>query len=107
MVIWIHKTDDIYKDIAEDVKTRLDTSNYELDRLLPKWNNKKVIGRRKHELGRKIFRKFVGLRAKTVSHLIDDASEDKKAKDKKKRVIKRKLKFENYKKLLRSNSAWE
>ena len=23
------KTDDIYKDIAEDVETRLDTSNYE------------------------------------------------------------------------------
>ena len=29
------KTDDIYKDIAEDVETRFDTSNYELDRLLP------------------------------------------------------------------------
>ena len=30
------KTDDIYKDIAEDVETRFDTSNYELDRPLPK-----------------------------------------------------------------------
>ena len=30
------KTDDIYKDIAENVKTRFDTSNYELDRPLPK-----------------------------------------------------------------------
>ena len=27
---------DIYKDIAEDVETRFDTSNYELDRPLPK-----------------------------------------------------------------------
>ena len=26
------KTDDIYKDILEDVETRYDTSNYELDR---------------------------------------------------------------------------
>ena len=26
------KTDDIYKDIGEDVETRFDTSNYELDR---------------------------------------------------------------------------
>ena len=26
------KTDDTYKDITEDVKTRFDTSNYELDR---------------------------------------------------------------------------
>ena len=30
------KTDDIYKDIAEDVGTRFDTSDYELDRPLPK-----------------------------------------------------------------------
>ena len=30
------KTDDIYKDIAEDVEKRFDTSNYEIDRLLPK-----------------------------------------------------------------------
>ena len=29
------ETDDIYKDITEDVKTRFDTSNYEIDRLLP------------------------------------------------------------------------
>ena len=28
------KTDDIYKDIAEDVKTRFDTSNFELYKLL-------------------------------------------------------------------------
>ena len=35
------KTDDIYKDIAEDVKTRIDTSNCEFDRPLPKRKNKK------------------------------------------------------------------
>ena len=29
------KTDDIYKDIAEDVETRFDLSNYEIDRPLP------------------------------------------------------------------------
>ena len=38
------RTDDIYKDIAEDVETRFDTSNYELDRPLPKGKNKNVIG---------------------------------------------------------------
>ena len=37
------KTDDIYKDIAETIKTRFDTSNYELDRLYPKEKKKKVI----------------------------------------------------------------
>ena len=30
------KTGDIYKDIAEDVETRFHTSNYKLDRPLPK-----------------------------------------------------------------------
>ena len=45
-------------------------------------------------------RKIVGLRAKTYSYLIDDGSEDKKPKDTKKCVIKRKLKFENYKNYL-------
>ena len=43
---------------------------------------------------------FVRLTAKTYSYLIDDGSEDKKAKGTKKCVIKRKLKFENYKNCL-------
>ena len=54
----------------------------------------------KDELGGKIMIKFVRLRAKTHSYLIDDGSEDKKAKGTKKCVIKRKLKFENYKSCL-------
>ena len=51
----------------------------------------------KDELGGKIMREFVRLRAKTYSYLIDDGSEDKKAKNRKKYVIKRKLRIENYK----------
>ena len=35
------EADDIYKDIAEDVETRIDASNYELDRPLPKKKIKK------------------------------------------------------------------
>ena len=54
----------------------------------------------KHELGGNIMTKFVGLRAKTYSYLIDDSNEDKKAKGTKECVIKRKLKFENYKNCL-------
>ena len=41
------KTDDIYKDIAEDVENRFDTSNYELDRPFPK--GKKLIWLMKDE----------------------------------------------------------
>ena len=54
------KTDDICKEIAEDVETRFETSNYELDRPLPKGKNKKVIGLMKDELCGKIMTKFVG-----------------------------------------------
>ena len=35
------KIDDIYKDIAEDVETRFDTSDFELGRPLPIGRNKK------------------------------------------------------------------
>ena len=59
------KINDIYKDIVEDVWTRFDTSNFELDRALPKGKNKKVIGLMKDELGRKVMIKFVALTAKT------------------------------------------
>ena len=55
-VIAYIKTDDIYRDITEDVETRLDTSNYELDRPLAKGKNKKVIVLTKEELGKKIKR---------------------------------------------------
>ena len=41
--------------------------------------------------------KFVGLRAKSYSYLIDHCIEDKKAKGTKMYIKKRKLKFENYK----------
>ena len=50
----------------------------------------------KDELGGKIMIEFDELRAKTYRYLIDDGSEDKKAKDTKKCVIKRKIKFEIY-----------
>ena len=54
------------------------------------------------ELVGKIMTKFVGLISKTYSDLRDDGIEDKKVKDTKKRVIKRKLKFENYKNCLKA-----
>ena len=47
------RTDNIYKDIVEDVEARFDASSYELERPLSKGKNKKIIGLIKDELGRK------------------------------------------------------
>ena len=88
------KRDDIYKDIAEDVETRSDTSNFDSDRPLATGKNKNVFGRMKDEIGGEIMKEFVGLRAKTYIYLKDNNDEDKKAKDTKIYVIKRKLKFQ-------------
>ena len=49
------KTDDIYKDIAENFETRFDTWNYELDRALPK---RKITALMRNEFGRQILTKF-------------------------------------------------
>ena len=74
------KTEDFYKDIANDIGKRFDTSNYECDRPLPTGKNKKVIGLMKDELGGRVIKEFVALRPKTYSYLTDDCKEDKKIK---------------------------
>ena len=53
------KTDDIYKDITQDVETRFDISNFELDRPLPKGKNEKVSRLMKDEMGGQIMNEFV------------------------------------------------
>ena len=60
---------------------------------------KRVIELMKDELGGKIMTKTAALRPKTYSYLTDD-NENKKAKGTKKSVIKKKLKFEDYKNCL-------
>ena len=97
------KTEDFYKDIADDVEKRFDTSNYEINRTLPIGKNKKVIGLMKDELGGNIMTEVFALRPKTYSYLKDNCKEDKKAKGTKKCVIKRRLKFNDYKYCLLNN----
>ena len=94
------KTEDFYKDIANDVEKRFDTSNYECDIPLPTGKNKKVIGLMKDELGGRVITEFAALRLKTYSYLTDDCKEDKKAKGTRKCVIKRMIKFDDYKNCL-------
>ena len=92
-------TEDFFEDIAGDVKKWFDTSNYDENdkRPLPIGMNKRVYGFFKDELGGKIMKEFVALRAKTYAYLTDDDSEEKKAKGTKDCVIKLELMFKNYK----------
>ena len=94
------KTENFYKDIADDAEIWFDTSNYDekVERPLPTGKNKKVIGMFKDEIGRKIMTGFCALRAKAYSFLIDEYTDDdyeknnivnKKLKEQKICVIKR------------------
>ena len=94
------KTNDFCEDIANDVECKFNTSNYEVNRPLPMGKNKKIIGLMKDELGGKIITEFVTLRPKTYSYLTNDGKEDKNAKGTKKCVIKKMIKFKDYKKCL-------
>ena len=80
------KTEDFYKDMANDVEKWFGTSNYDESdkRRLPIDKNKKVIGLFKDELGGKIMKEFVGLRGKTNAYLMNDDSTHKKARGTKK-----------------------
>ena len=80
------KAEDFYKDMANDVEKKFDISNYEVNRPLP--------------TGGKIIAEFVTLRPKSYSYLINDCKEDKKTKGTKKCVIKRMIKFNDYKNCL-------
>ena len=93
--------EDVHKDIANDVVKRFDTLNFEIDRTLPIGINKKVIGLMKDELGGKMMTEFVALRQKIYCCITQDGSRDRKAKKTKKSIIKRRFKFEVYKKCLK------
>ena len=98
-LIYSIKTEDFYKDIADDVETRFDTSDYIPDRPLPIDLNKKVIGLMKDELGGKIMREFVSLQPKMYSYTVGN-SEPKKCKGIKKCVVKKMISFDDYKKCI-------
>ena len=58
-LIYSIRTEDFYKDIADDVEARFNTSGYVPDRPFPVGLNKKVIGLMKDKLGGEIMREFV------------------------------------------------
>ncbi len=93
------ETDDVYKDISENVNEWFDTSNYDKDHPsgIPTGKNKKVIGFMKDECGGKFITEFVGLKAKSYSFETSDGKVEKKCKGVKKYVVKKHITHEDYK----------
>ena len=103
-LIYSIETDNFYKDIADDVKDRFDTSGYNLSRPLPVGLNKKVIGLMKDELGGEIMTEFVTLRPKMYAYKTGSV-ESKKCKGIKKCVVRAMISFEDYKNCLLSGET--
>ena len=97
LLYYIH-TDDFYKDISDDIKTKFDTSDYPSNHKsgIQTGVNKKVIGMFKDEVAGKQITHFVGLRPKLYSFKVEDGSLTKKCKGVKKNVVKNKIEFEDY-----------
>ena len=103
-LIYNIKMEDFYKDIAEDVPTRFNTSGYNPNRPLPVGLNKKVIGLMKDELGGEIMTEFATLRPKMYAFKTAE-SESKKCKGIKKCVVCKTISFEDYKTCLFSRET--
>ena len=91
-------TDDYYKDISYDIKTKFDTSDYPPNHPsgILTGVNKKVIGMFKDEVAGRQITHFVGLRPKLYSFKVEDGSLTKKFKGIKKNVVKKAIEFEDY-----------
>ena len=103
-LIYNIETEDFYKDIADDVPNRFDTSGYLPDRPLPIGLSKKVTGLTKDELGGEIMKEFVTLRPKMYSCRTSE-KESKKCKGIKKCVVRKTITFEDYKNCLFSGET--
>ena len=97
-------TDDFYKDISDDIKTKFDTSDYPPNHEsgILTGVNKKVIGMFKDEVAGRQITHFVGLRPKLYSFKVEDpvtggvGGITKKCKGVKKNVVKKGISFEDY-----------
>ena len=92
------QTEDFYKDIAADVKTKFDTSDYPSEHPsgILTGVNKKVIGMFKDEVAGKQITHFIGLRPKLYSFKIEEGKNVKKCKGIKKSVVSKGITFEHY-----------
>ena len=104
-LIYEIKTEDFYQDIAADVESMFDTSDFPKDHPAIEnvgfkvGLNKKVIGMFKDETGGKQIEEFVGLRPKLYSYKTNN-KEEKRCKGVKKSVVKKTITYEDYKNCL-------
>ena len=97
------KFEDVYAEVQLDFEKRFDTSNYDINRLIPIGKNKKNIFVIKHEFGGRIIKEMAALRSNMYSYLRDDGWAHKKAKGTKKWVMKHETKLDDYKKCQENN----
>ena len=80
------KTEDLYEYFSSN-KEMFDLSNYSRQSKYCDDSNKLVIRKMKNETRGVAIEEFVGLKAKMYSFLVDDNSEDKKAKNVNRNVV--------------------
>ena len=99
------KTDDIYQDLKE-INDEMDFSGYDKNHKCYDATNKKVLGKFKDECEGKITTGFIGLRPKCYAFKIHgDDKEYKKCKGTAKNTVKRKIRYDDYKKVLETNEV--
>ena len=99
------KTDDIYQDLKE-INDEMDFSGYDKNHKCYDATNKKVLGKFKDECEGKIMTGFIGLRPKCYAFKIHgDDKEYKKCKGTAKNTVKRKIKYDDYNKVLETNEV--
>ena len=99
------KTDDIYQDLKE-INDEMDFSGYDKHHKCYDATNKKVLGKFKDECEGKIMTGFIGLRPKCYAFKIHgDDKEYKKCKGTAKNTVKRKIKYDDYNKVLETNEV--
>ena len=98
------KTDDIYQGLKE-INDEMDFSGYDKNHQCY-GATKKVLGKFKDEVDGKIMTGFIGLRPKCYAFKIHgDDAEYKKCKGTAKNTVKRKIKYDDYNKVLETNEV--
>ena len=97
------KTEDVHEDFSSN-KEMLDFSNYSTKSKYYDNSNKLVIGKMKDETGGAAIKEFVELKPKMYSFLVEDNSEDKKAKGVNRNVIAT-ISHSEYKDVLLNNKS--